>query len=409
MVDLTIKRKTLQTGLLDYYNLRFGALMAAIVIYALKGSPTPDDPGYIEALIGVLLVAAVGIGPLYYLARYRWDAPLWHKSGQLLLYYGISIPVVIGITSGHSTTLIIRDLLPFLFLVLPVFLHSLLDRKYIYARLTTVAVCFVGLSFSARVLWPPDIKNLFQTVPDDALYLSIAPTVLFTAILLAGSGGKQLYQSLKAVSVAKGGGMLLLAAIPLLAIVLVVQRASAGLFVLSMLALLTVAFFRKPYRAIPLILIAAVIVMAGWPYLTTLFSSFSEKTALVGLNMRIQEALAVIKMVSGSFWEVLFGKGWGATLSSPAVGGLSVNFTHSLLTTYWLKTGLVGLACALVYLCVLGFRLVMMVNRYPVLVLAIAMPVVIDVFLYASFKSFDFGLLLLLIPMWANTTRRLKP
>ena len=37
----------------------FFFLAAAIVLYALFGSPTPDDPGAVEAAIGVLLILAV--------------------------------------------------------------------------------------------------------------------------------------------------------------------------------------------------------------------------------------------------------------------------------------------------------------------------------------------------------------
>ena len=39
----------------------------------------------------------------------------------------------------------------------------------------------------------------------------------------------------------------------------------------------------------------------------------------------------------------------------------------------------------------------------PALSLALAVPVVIDVFLYASFKSLDFGLMLSLISLLAKT------
>jgi hypothetical protein len=42
--------------------------------------------------------------------------------------------------------------------------------------------------------------------------------------------------------------------------------------------------------------------------------------------------------------------------------------------------------------------LIRLVFREPVIGLALAAPIFIDVFLYASFKSLDFGLMLLLIP-----------
>lgn len=408
MVDLTVKNRAVQKWALDYYNLRFGALLAAMAVYAFRGSPTPDDPGYIEAMIGVLLIGAVGLGPLYHLSRLRFGGPLWHKSGQILLYYCISVPVVIGVVNGRDTGLILRDVLPFLFLMLPLFFYALLSRKGIYIHIVTAMVCFIGIAFSVRVLWPLDFKTILQATPSDPFYLGIAPTVLFAAIFLAGQGGRQIYRSFKAVPVLKGMALLLLSVLPLMTMMLIVQRASVGLCALAILVLLAVAFLKKPYRAMPLLILAALTLIAGWPYVTELFSRLAEKTALVGLNMRLQEALVVIKMISGSYWEVLFGKGWGTTIVSPAVGGVSVNFTHSLLTTYWLKTGLVGLALVFLYLLSLALQLLTVVRYHPVVALAIAMPVAIDVFLYASFKSLDFGLLLLLIPLWATYARSLQ-
>ncbi len=92
-------------------------------------------------------------------------------------------------------------------------------------------------------------------------------------------------------------------------------------------------------------------------------------------------------------------------VQSPAVGGLTVNFTHSFLTTYWLKTGLCGLALALLYLARLGRMLASIAPRRPLLAGAMAGPLLIDVTLYASFKSLDFGLVLLLIALWAPELR----
>ncbi len=44
----------------------------------------------------------------------------------------------------------------------------------------------------------------------------------------------------------------------------------------------------------------------------------------------------------------------------------------------------------------------------PLLAAAIAGPLLIDVSLYASFKSLDFGLVLLLIPLWASLPEKLR-
>src|SRR5690606_20532715 len=98
--------------------------------------------------------------------------------------------------------------------------------------------------------------------------------------------------------------------------------------------------------------------------------------------------------------HMFFGRGFGATVQSPAVGNMTVNFTHSLLTSFWMKTGLFGLALVLAYLVGLGRVLWRGLFIHPVLAVALAVPFAIDIALYASFKSLDFGLILLLIALW---------
>jgi hypothetical protein len=60
------------------------------------------------------------------------------------------------------------------------------------------------------------------------------------------------------------------------------------------------------------------------------------------------------------------------------------------------------------YLFRLGVLLTRLMRVEPLLAAALAGPLLIDVFLYASFKSLDFGLLLLLIPLWASAAQKLR-
>ena len=123
--------------------------------------------------------------------------------------------------------------------------------------------------------------------------------------------------------------------------------------------------------------------------------------------MRAEEWCAVWAEIAAHPLSLIFGQGWGATFSSPAVADIEVNFTHGLLSSLLLKTGLAGFALGLAYLYGLGRVLVRLFSGYPVVVLAVAGPVLIDVVLYASFKSLDFGLVLALIPalLYSSKTR----
>src|SRR4051812_36752154 len=102
----------------DRIGIRPLLLAAAILLYAAAGSPTPDNPGIVEALIGALLLLAAEPGSAASIFHPR--AP-WRRAGQALALYGLSVPVIGGLAHGAGLTAILRDIIPFLFLLLPFF------------------------------------------------------------------------------------------------------------------------------------------------------------------------------------------------------------------------------------------------------------------------------------------------
>ena len=386
--------------------MRFWCLLAAITIYAFWGTPRPDSPGGVEVVAGLLLITAAGL-PQAARALIPVGGAGWRQMGSLLLLYGLTVPVLTGIFAGNSPSGMLRDIVPFLFLLMPVFLYPFFtqDRPERYwdgLLWLTGAVVLLGLVFSSRVLLPvyPELARFQPVSVSDPFLLANAPTVLFSALLLIGLCGWSLYRG----DLFKSAVCIVLAVVPLVTMALITQRASIGAVCLSIVVLLSLGIVRRPLRMVwPLILLAGG-VMAYWPVIADITQNLMRKTSIVGFNMRWQEARAVMEVLSGSLWTVLFGKGWGATVASPAVGGAVVNFTHSLLTTYWLKTGLVGLGFVLAYLVRIGLILLPLFYRYPVVALALAGPFLIDILLYASFKSLDFGLILLLIVSWGVRT-----
>jgi hypothetical protein len=386
-------------------DIRSLCLMAAIIIYGFAGTPTPDTLGITELFVGFLLLAAAGG---WQVAALMWqrEAALWQKAAKALLIYGLSAPVLGGMINGHDIGLIIRDIIPFLFLTLPFFLMPP-GRDYTgYVQPLTATIAMAGILFALRVLmpvlkWRSGFSFEMDAVNDPG-YLVNAPTVLFSALLLLGLAGYSLYKGAGFGNVAHAVLMAGLALVPLAAMALIVQRANIGLTVAVPLLLGVVGLVKSPGRMVLPLLALGLVLWTGHDAILDVAQSAEQKSALVGLNMRWNEAMAVFDRVSRSVPSVLFGQGWGATVASPAVGGLTVNFTHSLLTTYFLKTGLCGLALVLCYLGSLAAGLVPLLFRFPVLALAVAGPFLIDVSLYASFKSLDFGLLLFLIPLWAT-------
>lgn len=405
----------------DGCDLRFLCLLAAVVLYALRGEPTPDSAGMAEILVGGLLIAAVGVAGLGYFARsgIKAGAPL-NLSAWLLLSYGLSVPVIGALVQGNDLLLIVRDIVPFLFLLMPFFLLPLLARKNHYAVWFRRAVLFAGLTFSLRILVPlfsaggqeagaaATARFLFASA-DDHAYLANAPTVLFAALFLTGAAGKRVYRAVSMRSVSFSFLLFGAALAPFAVMVMTGQRAGIVLAAAGLAFLLLPAFVKSPRRALAPLLLAVCAGLYFLPEIQGAAMMVAEKTAAVGLNKRGAETAAVFDFLGQDAARLLFGAGWGAGFESPAVGGMTVNYTHSLLTSYALKTGLAGGMIVIFYLLCLAGKLYGLLFRDPVMAVALAAPFLINVFLYASFKSLDFGLLLLLAALWAERGRSLHP
>ncbi|MCB1562375.1 MAG: hypothetical protein KDJ75_02265 [Alphaproteobacteria bacterium] len=383
----------------------FSLFVSAVLLYALQGSPTPDHPGIVEALVGLLLtLSALPYLPALFTGPHPKGA-LWYEAGKILLLAGISLPLAIGIIAGNAPSLIIRDVIPFIFMMIPVLYVPLFRERPALFKPFLLLVLIAG-ALSAFRAFAESFSGiaglmalLFPSGSNELYYLANVPTVLFSALFLTGcalhffTGANRLRDIVYAGICAAAAGFILLP------VALTLQRASLGFFILYTGIAFGVALIRRPRRVL---LLLPLLLAALWPLadtLHTLFQALAHKTALVGVNMRAEDARAVWMEISGSPVSLLFGKGWGAVFTSPAAGGVSVNFTHNLPTSFLLKTGLSGLTLVLLYLYGLGRLLfTIILPQRPLLALALAGPLLIDLTLYASFKSLDFGLVLLVIP-----------
>ena len=395
-------------------DVRFAAFIAALLLYAARGTPTPDAMGAVEILTGLLLLVAAG--PAAVADALRAAQPWgWMRGAQALMLYGLTVPVLAALANGNDAAFIARDIVAFLFMLLPLFFYGLVQRGTARAVVMTMAAVTMGLAFSWRVLMPAvlseyGLEGILQRVqPADPAYLANAPTVLFAALLLIGLGGLRVYAAPRPRNFAMAAVLVVLGALPFVTMALILQRASIGLGLAGLALLVAWAFTARPYRALPLVIAAALVLALTAPWLAELAGDLARKTANVGLNMRWQEAQAAIAALGGDPAAVLFGRGWGAAFASPAVGGGTVNFTHNLLTTYGLKTGLCGMALAVLYLGALARLLLPLLRGRAVLAVALAVPLAIDAMLYASFKSLDFGVILLVLAVWGGRAVSLHP
>lgn len=372
------------------------AFCLAIFTYACFGSPTPDKPGLAEITVAFLLVVSISLPALKTIPA----------SVMILAGYGLSIPLLTGAVMGHPTAYILRDVIAFAFLLLPVFYSTLFQGRL---PLLILMVCFTGLAFSVRTLIPYGV-DLFQPglwlgqPPRDTLYLANSPEVLFTALLLSGYGAYMLWSGR---SVPMGLCFLALAVLPVVAMTVMMQRAGLGCVVIAACLWGTTAFWLRPLRMAVLGACLCIPVVLMLPLMGIIFEELIAKTEMVGLNSRTREWDAVLGQISGSVWTLLAGAGWGATFENPAVANLPVNFTHSLLSSLLWKTGLLGCLLSGVYFWDLARGGLNAFGRYFILVLSLAAPLIVAVILYASYKSLGFGLLLLVLHLMV-TQRKLE-
>ena len=377
---------------LDLQSLRSGFLCLAVAIYALFGSPTPDDPGVLGVVIAGLLILAVGVSGAWMVVAFE-RREIWVRAAQIFLLFGLSVPLLGGILTGNDPGLLLRDVIPFLFMMLPLFLFPLIEKND--ERFLLFSVLGLGVLFALRA----GFELPFLGKGEELYYLANMPSVLFAAVFCAGLAAADFVQRFSVKASVKALMLCGVAALCLWPMIETQQRASLGVFVLSLAFVLAVYGMKYPHRIFIIVLALACVGGVFISEILDVFENLNRKTELVGVNMRAAEWAAVWDEISAHPLSVFFGQGWGATFSSPAVADIDVNFTHGLLSSLLLKTGLIGLALGLVYLSTLGRMLISGFKTQPVLAVAIAGPVLIDVFLYASFKSLDFGLVLALIPM----------
>jgi hypothetical protein len=367
-------------------------LCVALAIYAVFGSPTPDNFGFPETL--VLFFLAVSLRPL---------GPGQYPLAWVFLVYGLSIPLGLGLLSGSNPASLLRDLIPFLFLFFPLFFGG----KDAGGRMVLAAsICSIGVAFSFRAIFSfvsaQDV--LLVGSPPDLLYLANSPEVLFAAVYLLGGGVQHMTDPAK--NRWHGSAMVLLGIFPIVAMGLMMQRASFGFLMLAGGIGFFALLWKNPKAALVVFAVFSLIAAGAWDAVSLWAGAMADKTRLVGVNSRVEEWSAVLRLVTESPGTAIFGLGWGAMFENPAVGGLPVLYTHNFFSALWLKTGLVGVFLGAIYIADLLRRSLGNLVSSSVFLAALAGPLLISGLLYASYKSLGFGLLLLMIFLVSGVKNR---
>lgn len=389
---------------------RAALFIVLISIYAFLSSSTPEEFGLPEAVMGLLLLGFVGArGAMLsmggFLAKRQKGVPSVAYWSFLALAL---VPSVWGVlVLGNQLSDYIRDVIPLLYLFLPIFfVPQMINHREAWQRLCIAALCVIGIAYSVRHFMSDavGVAGLGQEIIfGDKNYFPMDPAVLFAATFLLASGlvkltdGKWMQGTLR----------LMLGTVAFASLVGVLVRAQIFLVLFSLLAVLVCHLLRYPRSFILWVIplgagLIFVVASADTNYLDTLFGLIAAKSEHAGfLNSRDLEAQAVINNAMSGIGQLLLGEGWGGLIDNPAGGGV-VRFTHNFELYALLKGGLIGLILIALYsflhvrnLARQGWRSWAQrdFQRLPLL-LAIGNVLCVNLLLEGGYKIFSFGLVL---------------
>ncbi|MEI8393406.1 MAG: hypothetical protein WCF85_01630 [Rhodospirillaceae bacterium] len=400
---------------------RFTLVAVALLAYGLLSAPAPQDFGSGELLVAVLMTFAVGIGRP---AAFATGALLIHPTlryrdtvGCVVFFLLLWLPLLRGVILEWETRTILRDILPLVFLFLPVLLVR--ERGFHSRRPVDIlagGLAAAGLAFTLR--WWAGTGWAFGAIglhplSDGSQYLLNSPTVLFAALWLPIVAVTLLWpelagprlKTLKPMVRYALALLFLSLAVPIeAALAATVHRMALGMVAGSGLLFLIWCSRRTPGPALLAAAgLSAVLIAVGGP-LTGALEMVAIKSQQVGWNERFAEMDAVLTQLGRSLLSLLFGDGWGTLVANPAVGGWRVSYTHSFATYLLLKTGIAGALTMLCWLAALAPSALRLLRYDTPLALAALPPVLGGLLLHTSFKYLCFGLLLTLVVSAAETT-----
>jgi hypothetical protein len=377
-------------------SIRAGGLILALAVYGVLGMPAPGRFGWREMAVGGGIVLATGIirplmvGTGVMMADPR--ARLHDVIGTAAFSYLLWVPLLRAVFSGNNDEDIYRDVVPLLFLFLPVLL---VPGGPLMHRVLTLGLAAVGVLFALRWWWPGlafrQVGRL--AMPEGDGYLLNSPAVLFAAVLLPLLALERLERRPGLLSLILAFLLCGAAAIAGAALAGAVHRAALIMALAVVVGFAAWQARRKPLLAL-LLLATLAVAAVGTGQLTGTIQQIVWKTETYGLNERSAEAAAVLDQVGASWSDLLFGQGWGTLMRSPAVGDMWVSYTHSFATYMLLKTGVIGCLVTLAYVLSMVPALFGLMRADAPMAIALLPPLGLGLFAHTSFKYLCFGLLL---------------
>jgi hypothetical protein len=374
-----------------------GGLAIALGFYGLFGVPAPGRFSWREMAVGGGLVLAIGvIRPILVASGAMLIEPRARTHdvvGTAAFNYLLWVPLLRAGIHGSDVQDIVRDVVPLMFLFLPVLL---MPTDKAGRRVLVLGIAAVGVVFALR-WWGTGLAfgQVGRVVmPEGDGYLLNSPAVLFAAVWLPLLALDRLERRPGLLSLALASLLCGAAIVAGAALAGAVHRAALVMAALALGCLAATQARHKPLLPTMMLAVLAVSAALAGGQVVGAIEQVATKTQTYGLNERSAEAVAVLEQVGASWSDLLLGQGWGAMVRSPAVGGMWVSYTHSFATYMLVKTGLVGCLVTLAYLASLVPGPLRLMQSDLPLAVALMPPLGLGLFAHTSFKYMCFGLLL---------------
>lgn len=382
--------------------------------YVFFSYPFPKSITSVEGVIGGLLIL-LGGSKAVTLSFSGWYSEgalrnsLASGIGYIVLQYMLIVPLVMGLIKGWNVSDIIRDVVPVLYFSISLLVFpGLISAERLWGKCLPWFLALGGCVISVRYFIetstaPWDMYGVERS--PNIHFFPYDPAVLFGAIFLLGGllNRKNLSFNSMLVNVVQAlGGV-----VCLLALLGIVQRAPIALIGCSLL-LLWVVSFKKARARFALGAVAAVFLLFLFhDVLQSAFDVLYEKTRVEGGAAKLVELRDLYYEVTRSTITMFLGEGWGATFENP-VGPGRVRFTHSLFTFLAFKTGIIGLLLVMALFVFLLARAIPYRKfiMFDHVFLACASALLIGLFLQPTYKTFSFGLVILLMVLRVRLLKR---
>jgi hypothetical protein len=414
--------------------------IAALLLYSTISSPFPKDIGIPELIVGLCIIFSIDYP--YTFISYNQKG-LFEKFNfvilfQIILLTLVLVPSITSIVNIVNTKFTLkgysRDIIPLMYLFIPLFYFKLIfPFNFKWKYLLPWIISLNGSILSIRYFWviykenglAPFLNIGHSSYGDSLLYLSYDSSVHYSSIFFLSYSAWMFFErKFLLSSITFLGG-----AISFLSNFIVAQRTPTFLTLIFVSIFLMVLLSKHLKKSIVFILliIASIFLLAyiinpseAFSIFDTnnfsIFSKLLEKQEKFGINAKDQELYTVIDLVFSSYFRTLFGIGWGTTFKDPIIPDEELSFTHSGVTYFLLKTGLVGLLFFISYI-ILVFkaffgehsRELRDLHRGPItntkydflrdfkalVFFSSLSPIIIGLFFQVSYKTLSFGVVLL--------------